>query len=363
MKKILLILLSSLSLATFAEDMQIRISAEQIANLAIKVGDLVPSKQVPLLNAPARVVVPSNHEQLISAPQPGFLSQLHVNIGDKVGKGQVVAQIHSPELVALQQQFLTARSEMHLSSLEQRRDQKLLREGVIAERRWQQTQALYNSKAAIADEARQLLGMAGMSDQEIEQLSRSHKLSSVLQVRSPISGVVLDRMVTLGARLDMQAPLYRVADLSELWLEINVPQEKMQGLRLGDLVEVENTGLRAKITLLGQSVNRENQTIQARANILGQHDQLRVGQNLNVQILLEGGLSGFRVPNTGVAQNAGKSYVFVRTAEGFAVTQIQVLGKQEKDSLISGAFAGNEQIAIQGAAALKATWLGLGGAE
>lgn len=363
MNKISFFLLFGLALSVFAEDMQIKISPEQIDNLAIKVGPLFPSKQIPLLNAPARVVVPSNHERLLSAPQPGFLTQLQANIGDNVKKGQVVAQIHSPELVALQQQFLTARSEMNLVSLEQRRDRKLLLEGVIAERRWQQTQALYNSKAAIADEAKQLLSMAGMSNPEIDALRKNHKLTSLLHVRSPIDGVVLDRMVTLGARLDLQAPIYRIADLSELWLEINVPQEKIGDLKIGDIVKTENTDLTAKITLLGQSVNRENQTLLARAVILGNSDQLRVGQNLNVQIMLEGGISGFKVPNTAIAQNAGKSYVFVRNSEGFNVTPIQVLGKQDKDSLIKGPFTGDEQLATQGAVALKATWLGLGGDE
>ena len=50
-------------------------------------------------------------------------------------------------------------------------------------------------------------------------------LSSLLNIRAPIGGVVLERLTTLGARLDIQAPIYRLADLSELWLEINIPQE------------------------------------------------------------------------------------------------------------------------------------------
>jgi cobalt-zinc-cadmium efflux system membrane fusion protein len=351
------------SLNVSAENMQIKISPEQINNLAIKVGPLVASHHVPLLYVPARVVVPSNHEQLVSAAQPGFLTQLHANIGDKVAKGQILAQIHSPELVALQQQYLTARSELNLVSLEQSRDKKLLQEGVIAQRRWQQTQALHNSKAAVADEARQLLSIAGMSAGEINALAKTHKLTSLLNVRAPVDGVVLDRMVTLGSRLDMQAPLYRIADLSELWLEINIPQERMQNLQLGDLVKVENSDISAKISLLGQSVNRENQTMLARAVILGKTDQLRVGQNLNVQIMQDAGETGFRVPNSAIAQNTGHSYVFVRNAEGFKVTEVTVVGKQDLDSLISGPISADAQIAMQGAVALKANWLGLGGDE
>ena len=361
MKKIVFSLLLSCALNAFAEDMQIKISPEQIANLAIKVGPVVASQQVPFLSAPARVVVPGNHDRLLSAPQPGFLAQLNANIGDSVTKGQLLAQIHSPELVALQQQFLTARSELNLVSLEQRRDQKLLDEGVIAQRRWQQTNALHNSKAAVADEARQLLSMAGMSNAEINALTKSHKLSSLLSVRSPIDGVILDRLVTLGSRLDMQGPLYRIADLSELWLEINVPQERMQSIQIGDVVKVENTSFSAKISLLGQSVNRENQTMLARAKIEGKVEHLRVGQNINVQIMQNFVQQGFEVPNSAIAQNAGHHYVFVRNADGFVVREVKVIGKQGEYSLISGPLITESQLAIQGAVALKANWLGLGG--
>lgn len=363
MRKIVFSILLTCTLNVCAEDMQIQISPEQIDNLAIKIGHMTPSQEIPLLSAPAEVVVPADREMLLSAPQPGLLIQLQANIGDKVKKGQILAQIDSPELVALQQQFLTARSELHLASLEQNRDQKLLQEGVIAQRRWQQTQAQYNSKAAIANESRQLLRIAGMSHTEIDSLAKTHKLGMSLKVRSPIDGVVLERLATLGSRLDMQAPLYRIADLSDLWLEINIPQERLQNIRVGDLVKIPGTANVAEIRLLGQSVDPDNQTILARAIIQGHSENLRVGQHLNVQVMQTSNVKSFRVPNTAIAQNAGHSYVFVRNAAGFAVTEVSVIGKQQQDSLITGALSENQEIAIQGAVALKANWLGMGGDE
>jgi cobalt-zinc-cadmium efflux system membrane fusion protein len=363
MRKTLFTLLLVSALGVSAEDMQIRMTQEQIDNLAIKVGPLLASQQVPLLYAPARVVVPANRELLISSPQPGLLAQLHVNIGDKVEKGQILAQINSPELVALQQQFLTATSEQNLSAKEYQRDKSLSQEGVIAERRWQETQALHASKSAKTDEAKQMLTMAGMSASEVSALTKNRHLNSQLNVRAPISGVVLERMATVGARLDMQAPLYRIADLSELWLEINIPQQRLESLRIGDRVEGEDLAMTGKITLLGQSVNPENQTVAVRAVVDGQSAQLRVGQNLNVRILQDSRNPAFRVPNSAIAQNAGHAYVFVRNANGFAVTEIKVLGRHDYESLISAMLKGDEQIAIQGSVALKANWLGLGGGE
>lgn len=363
MKKLLFTLLMTSSLTATALDTQINITQEQIDNLDVKVGPLTASQQIPLLYAPGKVIVPANRERLISSTLSGLVVQLQANIGDSVEKGQVLAQINSPELVALQREFLTANSELSLSNQGYKRDKKLLEEGVIAERRWQETQTLHSSKSAQLDTAKQLLVMAGMSSAEINALAQTRKLTSLLNIRAPISGVVLERSATVGSRLDMQAPLYRIADLSELWLEINIPQERLNSIHIGDQVRIEDTTITAKISLLGQSVNRDNQTVLARAVIDGKPAGLRAGQNVNVQIMQNSTQTGFKVPNTAIALNEGHAYVFVRNNNGFAVTEVKVTGKQDAESLISAPLSGNEQIAVKGAVALKANWLGLGGGE
>ncbi|WP_150046165.1 MULTISPECIES: efflux RND transporter periplasmic adaptor subunit [Methylomonas] len=362
MKRIVIFIgLLSCAPAAGADEMQISMTAEQIDNLAIKVASLQASRQVPALSAPATVAVPTDRELLLTAPQPGLLTRLHVNIGDKVESGQTLAQIHSPELVGLQQQFLTARSALHLAELERNRDQKLFDAGVVAERRWQETQALYASKAAVADESRQLLSMAGMSTREIDALAKTHRLSSTLTIKAPIAGTVLDRFATLGSRLDIQAPLYRLADLSQLWLEIYLPQERGGGIQVGDRVQITGTQQFGSISFVGRSVDPDSQTLLARAVVEGDAGQLKVSQRLNVEVLQQALSPGFNVPNTALAQNAGRSYVFVRNADGFAVTPVEIVGKRENASLIKGPLTEQQSIAVQGAVALKATWLGLGG--
>ncbi len=363
MRKLIFALLLVKAINAVALDNQIRISQEQIDNLAVKIGGLSIISETPLFYAPGKVVVPADRELLISSSQPGVVTQLPVNMGDKVSKGQLLAQLNSPDLVGLQQAFLTAGSELNLSGLERNRDQKLLQEGVIPERRWQETQMLHSTKSSKADEARQLLLLAGMSAAEIKSLGKTRKLDNRLNIRSPIDGVVLERLSNLGARLDVQAPLYRIADLSTLWLEINIPQERLNTIQIGDRVRLANSDIIASLTLLGQSVNQDNQTVMARAVIAGKADGLRVGQNVNVQIMQSTSQTGFKVPNTAIAQNDGHAYIFVRNPDGFVVTEVTVTGKQDAESIVSGPLSGGEQIAIKGAVAIKANWLGLGGAE
>jgi cobalt-zinc-cadmium efflux system membrane fusion protein len=341
----------------------IQISQEHFNNLGVTLGKLEVVKQIPVLTAPAKVVIPSAHEYIVSASQAGLITKLNAGLGDKVKKGEVLAQLNSPDLLSMQLLYLKAVNDMQLSSLSYQRDKKLLEDGVIAERRWQETRSQYNAFVSEVSEHKQLLEIAGMTGSEIDRLGKTHLLSSLLNVHSPISGVVLDRMVVAGERVDILATLYRIADLNELWLEINIPQERIGNIKVGDQVLVQNTSVIAEITLLGQSVNPENQTLLARATIEGNQSAVRAGQTINTQIIQSSEKAAFKVPNAAIAQNAGKSFIFIRTQDGFKVSPVAVLGKQGEESIISGDLTGDEDIASKGAVALKANWLGLGGAE
>jgi len=87
---------------------------------------------------------------------------------------------------------------------------------------------------------------------------------------------------------------------------------------------------------------------------------VRAGQSINTQIIQASDHAVFKVPNTAIAQNDGLAYIFIRTLDGFTVNPITVIGKQGDVSIISGNLSGDESIAIKGAVALKANWLGLG---
>lgn len=352
----------SLTLPAWAEN-AIKITPEHFNNLGVTLGQLTPVASVPLLSAPAKVTIPPTHEYVVSASQAGLIVKLNASVGDKVTKGDVLAQINSPDLLALQGRYLKANSTLQLASATYQRDKRLLQEGVIANRREQETLTAYNAAILEVNEAKQLLEIAGMTAAEIQQLKSKHQLTSQFLIRAPVTGTVLERMATVGTHIDMLAPLYKVGVLDELWLDIAIPQEKIGSIKIGDVVLIENTAVQAEIKLLGQSVNPDNQTLLARAVIKGAQAAVRVGQRVNIQIVQALGSVAFKVPNTAIAQNAGKAYVFVQSPSGFTVSPIKVVGKLGDASIIQGDFKGNENLALKGAVALKANWLGLGSEE
>lgn len=360
----MLLLLSLTGLGSHAAENVIQISQENLDALGVKLGKLEPVTQFPVLSAPAKVVIPPAQEYIVSTSQGGVIEKLNAAVGDKVTKGQILAQLNSPDLLTLQREYLKADSAMQLASAIYQRDKKLLQEGVIADRRWQETSSEYHSAVSEADEHRQLLEIAGMTDTEVEKFRKTHRLTRQLNIRAPIAGVVMERLAVVGTHIDIMEPLFRIANLDELWLEIAIPQERVGDIKIGDRVLIDNSDIGAKITLLGQSVNPENQSILARA-ILQKHnlESLRAGQRLNTRIIQSSDKAAFKIPNTAIAQNEGKAFIFVRTPQGVVVTPVAVVGKQDSESIISGEMTGNEDIAVQGAVALKANWLGLGSDE
>lgn len=362
MRALMFIFLCFSSMQLVASE-QIILSAEQLDNLGIKLGKLRTVDSVPLLDAPAKVTIPPENEYLVSTSYAGLVSQINVSVGDEVSKGQVLAAIKSPELLALQQHHLSSVNDLQLARAGYVRDKKLYKEGVIAERRWLETKTSYQVFLAHFDETRQLLEISGISQESIKALEKSHKLSSQMDVVTPISGVVLKRMVTTGERVGALAPLFRVANLQTLRLDISIPQQHIDQVHIGDQVIVEGTSATARIYFLAKNVDEKNQTTLVRAEIESSPEAIRLGQTVNVRISQGSKQPMFRVVNTALAQSGGVTYLFVRNASGFSVQAIQVLGREAKETIISADIQTGSEIAVKGAVALKANFLGLGEEE
>ena len=360
--RVIMILLLSYSFSVNA-DPQIELSKAQIYNLGVKLDKLEVIQSAPLLDAPAIVSIPPENEYIVSTTQAGLINQIKASIGDTVKKGQVLATINSPELLALQQHHLKSINDLLLARADYARDKKLYKEGVIADRRWLQTKTNYNVFVSHLNETRQLLMIAGIPESDIKTLEKTQQLSSQLKILAPISGLVLERMVTVGEKAEALAPLFRVANFDRLWLDINIPQQRIEFVQLGDKVVIPNTEVTARIFLLGQHVDHVNQTVLARAEVETAKSSIRPGQTVAVKIIQNKATLMFKVPNSALAKYAGNTYLFLRTATGFAAKPIQVVGREEKQTIITGDLQENSEIAIRGAVALKANFLGLGDDE
>jgi membrane fusion protein, heavy metal efflux system len=311
---------------------------------------------------PAQVAVPVRQTHVVSAPQDGTLSLLLVAVGESVAAGQALARMQSPGLLEAQASLLEAQTRLTLAESELTRDQVLFAEGLVPKRRLQATQAERDTLLTTVDQWGQRLTLAGLSQETIAALKKERRLSGVLEVRAPIAGVVLDQMVDTGQAVAAAAPLFRVANLSPLWLEVHVPVDRLGGLQPGDPVLLPRDGIRGHILTVGRQVHGTDQGVLVRAEVTEGAERLRPGQFVEVQLdrgLAEGAQgSGWRLPAAALVRNADAAYVFAQRPGGFAAIPVEILAQEERTVVVAGALTPTDHIAVSGIAALKAAWLG-----
>lgn len=345
-----------------ADDL-IKLNAEQADHLGIRT--VVPTRvsSLPLARAPGRIVVPPQHEFLVSAPQTGLVSKVNVALGTTVRAGQILAELQSPNWVGRQRDLLDAATEYELADRQLQRDQTLLDEGIIARMRWQETKSRFDIAQTKLRQAEQVLTLSGMSDEQLRQLEKSRRLSDTLELRSPVDGVLLERMAVAGQRVDILTPLFKVASLQELWLEIDMPQERVGEVRIGDQVTLDNPKIKARITQVSRNINPNSQSVLVRSVIEGKTPGVMPGQNVNVSISHASTDAIMRLPISALINHEGKQYMFVRVAGGFEARQVAVAGVEAREVIVHEGLEQGEEVVIQGTAALKAAWVGIGEGE
>ena len=342
----------------------IAISAKQMQSLGIATGPL-PAKQFGESSGfPAQVVIPGGQLFVVSTPLPGMIEQTLVGVGDTVKKGQALAYLQSPALAEVQRGLLQASVQNQLAHENLTRDETLYKDGIISESRYRTTRSLALEAQASLSERKQMLRVSGMSDSAIAHLQSGNSPSSLLTITSPIDGAVLEKSASAGQRLDAAIPLFKIAKLNPLALEIQAPLSSTKNLKIGAAVSIPGYTASGKLTAIGHSLTGSNQTLQLRATITQGAENLRSGQYVEATISTQANnLPQWEIPNTAISYIEGKSSIFVATPQGFRIQPIHMMNEGATNSVISGDLKGDEKIAVRGVSALKSSVMGIGGGE
>ena len=338
----------------------IKLTDKQVHALGIATQPLQSAQVAQASGLPAQVVIPNQQLRLITAPVAGMVVSVAVAAHEPVKSGQLLARVQSAGLMEMQREYLHAGTEADLARDALKRDEGLFKEGIIAESRLLATRGRHAQAMTSLNERRQALRLYGMSEGTIQALHNGKGMSSTLDIVAPISGVVLEQMATMGSRVEAAAPLFKVAQLDPLWLEIQAPMALAENVKPGTPVTAGAAS--GKVVSVGRQVNAANQTVTIRAQITQGAASLHAGQFIEARVQAAiAGASHWIVPAAALMRQQGKVYLFVQVAGGFRLVEAKVLGESGASATISGAFKGSEQIAVTGIAAIKAVVAGAGG--
>ena len=337
------------------------ISPAQVKSLGVELQRLDSPVPLPGMAYPARVVLPTNQQSVLSAPVAGVIDQILVAENDTVKIGRPLLRIVSPELGELQLRLSEAASKARLSQKVLQRERLLIAEGIIPERRVQEAESLANENQARLNHAQAALGLAGLDAASIRRVADGGPMQDALLLRARTPGVVVNVQARLGQRVQQADSLVQISDMRKLWLDVQLPVARQNEVQTkGGTVQITDRDVTAKILGFG-SVVSDSQTLNLRAEVTSGAQRLRIGEFVQVRVPFVRSDLSWSLPVGSVVRQEGNAYVFVRSERGFIPAPVSVLDSSGQFVRVTGALKPGQQIAVTSLAALKATWLGLGG--
>ncbi len=307
-----------------------------------------------LLQVSAHVETDASRIARVGSPVSGRILKLLVFEGQLVHSGAVLATLHSTELSAAQMELIKASSNQNLAEAATRRAEQLVAHEVIGLAELERRQAeLIQASTEAASYRTQLRGL-GMSEPSIEKLLKTHDLSADYPIVAPRSGTILERKVTIGQVVQPADPAFMIADLSNVWIVANVPEEEAGQLRKGLEVFVQVPALGDRkitghLTYVAPIVDPATRTIQVRIEIANPEGMYKPDQLASMTF------SGhpepkLTIPQTAIVREDNKDFVFVQVKPStFKLREITV-GQEVDDRrvLLTGLEPG-ETLVLDGA--------------
>lgn len=287
----------------------------------------------------------------------GRIDRLFVSsIGAKVSVGQPLAEIYSPEVYAAQQDLIVAKKQVGA-----------MKDALPISKR--------TAEASLSS-SRRRLRLLGIPEEEVEEMAQEDTPRDRVVIRSTASGTVLEQMVNQGAYVTAGTPLFRVAALNRIWVQLDAYESDLARIQPGGKVEILVTSFpgelfEGKVTFIDPIVDPDSRTARVRIEVPNNKGRLRPG--MFAVAVLQGPEGEAQpepplvVPDTAVLFTGERSVVFVETqSDGkldYTAREVQ-LGSRIGNAypIVSGLKEG-ERVVFQGAFTLDAELQIRGGAS
>lgn len=318
------------------------LSNEQINSIGIELGVIEEKELTGALKTNGILRVPNQNKASVNSLYSGVVKSLLVQPGNFVRKGQSIATVANPQFIQVQSDLINVNSRIQLAELEVKRQQELNAGNAGA---------LKNLQAA-ESELRTLRTMKSTLSQQVELMGlnantlANGKLTSVVAIKSPISGVVSNVMIKMGSYIDVTTTVAEIVDNSRLHLDLFVYEKDLSKLKNNQTIHfaiTNNPGKEydAKIYSLGSSFEGESKAVSVHAMVDGDKTGLIDGMNVTAVVSLTKATVP-AVPSDAIVNVDGKDYIFVLIEDSLTKEHVDEAqhaddkAEEKKDDIESG---------------------------
>jgi membrane fusion protein, heavy metal efflux system len=344
----------------------ITLSPGKLAASGIEVVSVARERaEVPLM-ATAAIEVNADRTTRVSSRVQGRITRLVVSQGDRVRAGQPLAFMDTVELDQIWAEYRKNSGRLELARKNLRREEALFEKNVAPEKDvLKAAQDLSEAEAdlTLSKERFRLLGVDVSAVDGRKNGDASKRL--LIPIVSTVGGVVIEKPVTQGEAVNSEKLLFVVADLSTLWVLVDIYEKDMPKLKAGAVVSVSVSAFpqkvfRGKISYIGDVVDARTRTVKARVTIDNSGGFLKPGMFATVSIDTEKGAAMdtvIAVPEEAVLIDGVDRYVFLKVGEGrFKRSDVAPGRAFGKKIEITAGLREGDALAVKGTFSLKSEY-------
>ena len=313
------------------------------------------AKKMPLnkeINAVGIVQYDQARQAKVTAWVSGRIDRLYVNtVGSYVSKGKPVAEVYSPDLVSAQQEYLLA-----LKSRDQFKNSPI--------------QSISQGGEGLVASARQRLKLMGVKDEQIADLVMAGEPNIHLPIYTPLSGIVIDKVVQQGQYVNVGDTLFNIADLSTVWVEVEVYENEFSNIKNGQMVDLLSQSypgktFRGRVAFIYPFLDPKTRTVKVRVEIPNPGLRLKPDMFVNAKVKVPLG-SSIVVPVSAVIDTGQRQVVWVEMKPGMFEPRDVKIGIRDGDNIqILSGLKDGEKVASSGGYLIdsEAQLKGVGGGD
>ncbi len=298
----------------------IAVDSRVVQNLGLRLANVEQTSFARVVDTVGVVGVDEHRIEAIQVRQPGWVERLDVRaVGDPVRRGQRLAGIYSPDLLAAQQELLIARD---------------------------------SNDPQLVEAARRRLSLFGLSDVQRVRIEKTGEAERRVDYYAPFDGYVMDLGVRQGAAVQPGTTLFQLADLQTVWVDAEVPETQAAWLKLGDAADIEVPALPgehfgARIDYLYPELTQATRTLKVRVVVDNAHRHLRPGMFAAVHFHGMTQDQALTVPTEAVIKTGTRSVVIVADdGTHFRPAPVRVGAEQGgRSEILEGLRAGQHAVA------------------
>lgn len=322
-----------------------------VAGIQVAVVESVASSGLQVTGA---IAYDPNRVSHIGPRTDGRITGLRANIGERVGGGQVIATLESADVGQIRAEEHEAGALVRIAAENYAREQRLEQQGISSRRELLDAEADLRRAQASLQSARERLRAMGAGP----------GTGGSFVMTSPFAGVVVARDASLGEMATPADQLFTVADLSRVWIELDVFERDLGRVSVGQSAEVKVAAypgqtFPGRIVYIGEVLDPQKRTVPARVEIRNESGALKPGMFANARIDVGADASGpavVVVPQDAIQELEGRKVVFVPGAERgeFRAAPVEVGETLDGNRIvISSGLQPGSRIVVAGAFALR----------